>query len=253
MLMPPLGWALAGGGLGAVAGSYLSTIALRWPQGRAARGRSTCDGCGRTLSPLELVPLLSWALAQGRCRACGGRIDPRHPGIEAACAVAGAAALALAPGPAGLAGALFGWLLIVLAVLDLDHFWLPDRLTAVLAGVGLAGGLAGLPPPLADRLIGGAAGFVALWAIAAAYRAARGREGLGRGDAKLLGAIGLWLGWRALPPVLLGASLCGLVAALALWLAGRPIGPATRLPLGTLMAAAAFAWWLAAAAGVAPS
>lgn len=245
-------WALIGGLVGVIAGSYLSTIVVRWPQGRAARGRSECDQCGRALGIADLMPLISWAMARGRCRTCGGPIDRRHPAIEAGCAAMGAAALLLAPGPAGLAGALFGWLLIALAVLDVDHFWLPDRLTLTLALCGIGGGLLGFPPSLIDRGIGGVAGFLSLALVAIAYRAARGREGLGQGDAKLLGAIGFWLGWRALPFVLLGASLGGLVVALGLRFAGRRIGADTRLPLGTLLAAAAIAWWLAAAAGIAP-
>ena len=191
-------------------------------------------------------------LLRGRCGACGTAIDPRHPIVEALAAAIGGIAFALAPGSAGLGGALFGWLLLALALLDLDHFWLPDRLTATLALTGLAFGLAGLPPVLADRLIGGALGFGVLALIGFGYRRLRGRVGLGQGDLKLLGAIGLWLGWRALPLVLLGASLVGLSYAIGRLLAGRPLAATNRLPLGTLLAVAAWGCWCAGAAGWLP-
>ncbi|WP_231639286.1 prepilin peptidase [Sphingomonas profundi] len=233
-----------------MAGSYLATIVVRWPRGEAARGRSRCDGCGRTLGAGELVPLLSFAIAGGRCRACAAPIDRRHLAIEALATGIGAAALLAAPGPAGLAGALFGWLLLALAALDLEHYWLPNRLTAPLALLGLAGGIAGLHPALRDRLIGGVAGYAALAAIAHAYRALRGREGLGAGDAKLFGAIGLWLGWRALPPVLLAASLIGIAALIAARAGGRSVAATTRVPLGTLLAIAAWGLWLGEASGL---
>ncbi len=226
-------------------GSFIATLAIRWPEGRSvARGRSACDGCGRTLGAAELVPLASFVVLRGKCRSCGTRIDPRHPTIEALAALIGLAAGLAAPGPEGIAGAVFGWLLLALAAIDLAAFWLPDRLTAALALAGLGTGLASLPPDLTQRLIGGFAGYGALWLVATGYRALRGREGLGGGDAKLMGAIGLWLGWRALPLVLLAACLLGF-AVLLLWrLRGRQVTAADRLPLGTLLAAAAFPLWL---------
>jgi leader peptidase (prepilin peptidase)/N-methyltransferase len=240
-------WAAFGGLLGSVVGSYLATIVVRWPRGEAARGRSRCDGCERVLSAFELVPLLSFLTAEGRCRRCGAGINRRHFVIEVLAAAIGVASLLAMPGLAGLAGATFGWLLLALAALDLDHFWLPDRLTGMLSGLGLLVGLAGLEPFLGERLIGGLAGFASLRAIGWSYRRVRGRDGLGAGDAKLLGAIGLWLGWRALPFVLLAASLIGVVAVLALGIAGRSPTATTRMPFGTLLAAAAWPLWLATA------
>ena len=95
-----------------------------------------------------------------------------------------------------------------------------------------------------DRAIGGAAGFSALWLIAAGYRAIRGREGMGGGDPKLFGAIGLWLGWRMLPVVLLLASLTGLAFVLVRLVTGRRVRADDRLPLGALLAIAAYPTWL---------
>jgi leader peptidase (prepilin peptidase)/N-methyltransferase len=229
--------------LGLVLGSFIATLVLRWPEGRTVHGRSACDGCGRTLAARELVPLLSAALQRGRCRHCGAAIDPLHWRIEFAAAAIGASAGAVA-GPEGVAGAVLGWLLLTLAALDLRAWWLPDRLTATLAAAGLGTGLAGLAPPLPDRLIGGVAGFALLWLVARAYRRVRGRQGMGGGDPKLFGAIGLWLGWAMLPAVLLVASLIGLGLALFRHVTGRTVARTDALPLGAMLAAAAYPAWI---------
>lgn len=234
-------WAPALALLGGIFGSFIAALVIRWPQGRSVlAGRSACDGCGRTLRAAELVPLVSALWLGGRCATCRAPIDPRHAAIEALALLLGLAAGLIAPGPAGLAAAVFGWLLLALAALDLSDFWLPDSLTATLALAGLASGALGLAPPLGERLIGGAAGFGALWAIGAGYQAWRGREGLGGGDPKLFGAIGLWLGWRLLPVVLLLAALTGLGVAAFRLLTGRRVAGDDALPLGTLLAIAAY-------------
>lgn len=239
---------LSGALVGLVVGSFLAALVVRWPAGRSvARGRSACDQCGTALRWHNLVPLFSFVAARGRCRSCGGWIDPVHPAVEAAAAVIGAAALAVAPSWQGLAGAVFGWMLLALAVLDFRHLWLPDRLTLPLFVLGLAAGLAGLPPPLLDRAIGAAAGFVALWLVGFVYLRLRGRSGLGGGDPKLLAAVGAWLGWAALPWVVLLAALAGLAAVSVQAVRGRPVGATQPLPLGTLLAAAGFAMWLVSA------
>lgn len=231
--------------LGAIIGSFLATVVVRWPAGRSVlHGRSGCDGCGRTLRAGELIPLASWFAARGRCGACGVRIDPRHPAIEAGCAAIGVAAALVAPGAEALAGAVFGWLLLTLAVIDADAFWLPDELVVALA---LAGAVSAIwfAPAAQERVLGGVCGFLMLWAIGAGYRRWRGREGLGGGDPKMLGAIGLWLGWRMLPAVLLIAGLVGLGVVLFRLARGRAVAADDALPLGTLMAVAAYPAWLA--------
>ena len=239
--------ALAGALLGAIVGSFLGAILLRWPAGRSiARGRSACDGCGRSLGPAELVPHLSYAVLRGRCRSCGARIDPRQPMMEAAGAGLGALALAAHGVPLGLATALFGWWLLILAALDAEHQWLPDLLTLPLALAGLAAGALELGPPLEERAVGAAAGYLSLAGIALLYRVLRGRDGLGGGDPKLFGAIGAWLGWTMLPFVLLGAGLAGLAAIALKRARGERIAADDRLPLGTLMALAAWPLWLLA-------
>ncbi|BAV64019.1 prepilin peptidase [Sphingobium cloacae] len=246
-MIEPLG-AMLGGVAGAIAGSFLATLILRWPQGRGVmRGRSACDGCGRTLGAGDLVPLLSAMAQRGRCRTCGARIDPLHGRVEAACAVIGALAVGLAPDVAGLGWALLGWWLLTLAVLDWRHFWLPDALTLPLTFLGLTVGSWVTDAVLADRAIGAAAGYAGLLAVAWTYRWARGREGLGLGDAKLLGALGAWFGWQALPFVLLLAAGTGLLAVGVAAALGKRVERATRVPLGTALAVAAVpGWWLSA-------
>jgi leader peptidase (prepilin peptidase)/N-methyltransferase len=236
---------LLGCGLGAIIGSFLGALVIRWPAGRSiVRGRSACDGCGRTLAPVELIPIVGALIVRGRCRSCGALIDPVHGLMELGGALIGGVACGLLPLPAALLFALAGWLLLTLAVLDARHLWLPDALTLPLAVLGLTLGDWVLPTPLADRAIGAAIGYGGLFLLALGYRHLRGREGLGLGDAKLLGAIGAWLGWQALPLVLLLASLGGLLWALALHLGGRRIDAGTRLPLGTFlcMAVVPAAW-----------
>ncbi|MET3710136.1 leader peptidase (prepilin peptidase)/N-methyltransferase [Sphingomonas trueperi] len=233
------------GVLGAVFGSFIATIAIRWPEGRGvARGRSACDSCGTTLGAAELVPVLSYLVQRGRCRHCAARIAPSHWLTEVVgLAIGGIAGLA-APGLDGAAGAVFGWLLLALAALDLAAFWLPNRLNAALAVVGLGVGAAGIGAPLLDRVIGGVAGFAVLWLVARGYKVLRGRQGLGGGDPKLFGAIGCWLGWENLPMVLLAASLIGLMAVLAMLVAGRRVRASDRLPFGVMLALGAWAVWL---------
>lgn len=238
------GWPALLGVLGAVFGSFIATIAIRWPQGRGvARGRSACDACGATLRAAELVPVLSFLVQRGRCRHCRARIAASHWGTEVAGLAIGLAAGLIAPGWAGAAGAIFGWLLLTLAALDLAAFWLPNALNAALAAAGLIAGATGLAPPLLDRLIGGGAGYAVLWLVARGYKAARGRQGLGGGDPKLFGAIGCWLGWQDLPMVLLSASLIGLAAVLGMMSVGRRVRATDRLPFGVMLAAGAWAIW----------
>ena len=241
----PWVWALALAVLGAIFGSFIATLVIRWPAGRSVtRGRSQCDGCGKTLRPGELVPVLSFAVLRGKCAGCGAAIRVDHLAIELIGLAIGLTAGLVAPGIEGAAGAVFGWLLLALGALDLRAFWLPNVLTAALALAGLATGSYGIAPPLTDRLLGGLGGFASLWLVATVYRAIRHREGLGGGDPKLFGAIGLWLGWALLPMVLLAACMIGLSAVLGLQLGGRKLTATHQLPLGTLLAVAAWTIWL---------
>lgn len=238
--------ALAGLILGAIVGSFLATILVRWPRGESVlTGRSRCDGCGRTLRARELVPIASWLVQRGCCATCGTRIDGRHVAVELAAALIGMVAALTFPWPMALATAVLGWWLLILAALDVEYQWLPDALTLPLIPLGLIVAWLGPGPPLLDRVVGAMVGALVLWLIAVGYRAVREREGLGGGDPKLMGAIGAWTGVFSLPFVLLGASLLGLASVLAMSLRGRQVGASTRLPFGAMLAVAAWAVWLA--------
>lgn len=223
--------------LGLVVGSFLGALVTRWPQGRSvASGRSRCDGCGIVLRPWDLIPVLSVLVVRGKCRACNMAIDPVHMGLELGASAIGAIAFLFASGPLATAGwCLLGWILLALAVLDGRHFWLPDALTLPLAFLGFVVGPYTTQTMMADRWIGAGVGYGALVVVSLSYRMLRGREGLGLGDAKLLGAIGAWIGWQALPFILLIASVSGLVWAV--WqMSGRETVRSTmRIPLGTFL------------------
>ena len=246
--------ALWGAVAGACIGSFVSTWVLRWGDGRGIGGRSACDGCGRTLSAIDLIPIISWTAARGRCRSCAAPINGFHPFAELAFAVTGGACLAAYPHLGGAALMLFAWMVLTLALFDARLFWLPHAISAAMALSGwMMGGVAmealGMSASLTDRLIGGIGGFAALWLVGAAYRALRGRDGMGGGDAPMLGAIGAWTGWSPLPLILLFAALAGLSVAMVRMVMGGAGGHADwrvmRLPLGTLMAlAVAPALWL---------
>ena len=230
---------------GAVVGSFLATVLIRWPKRESVvAGRSRCDRCGEALEARDLVPILSYAALRGRCRACAGRIDPRHLIVELAAAMVGLVAMIAHPLPLAAITLGLGLWLLLAAMLDVEHEWLPDRLTLPLIPLGLAAAWAGFGPPLVERLAGAALGWAVLAAMAFAYRRLRGREGLGGGDPKLLAGIGAWVGALQLPVILLGAGLLGLAAAMLMRLRGEEIGPASRLPLGALMAVAAWPVWL---------
>ena len=237
-------WPILLGALGLTFGSFIATAVIRWPVGASPlNGRSRCDRCDRPLRAIELVPLLSYLVQRGKCRHCGAAIAPVHPLIELLALAIGVCAGLVAPGWAGAAGAAFGWILLLLAGLDIAALWLPNIGTGVLAVSGIATGLVGFGPVLLDRLIGGIAGFATLWAVSALYRLVRGRVGLGGGDPKLLGAIGLWLGWQNLPALVLGACIVGLIVVAAMLIAGRRDTATIRLPFGAMLAVAAFPLW----------
>ncbi|HZT88527.1 MAG TPA: prepilin peptidase [Stellaceae bacterium] len=226
-------------------GSFLGVVVQRLPRREDfVRGRSRCPACGARLAARDLVPLVSWMWLRGRCRSCGGAISLFYPAIElAALAVALSAGLVFS-GWLLWASCAFGWVLLTLALIDWREYLLPDPLTLPLAPLGLAVAWLSAPEDLVDRLIGAAAGFVAFVAIAALYRRGRGREGLGRGDAKLLGGLGAWVGASGLPSVILLASLLALAVAFGRRAFGDKITATDPLAFGPYLALAGWIVWL---------
>lgn len=230
--------------VGLAAGSFIGAVVTRFGSGESAlAGRSRCDGCATPLKAANLIPLISYAIQGGKARCCGARIDPLHPLAEASGLLIGGVA-GMLPLPQAIAGAGLGWLLLTLALVDYRYFRLPDAAVALLAAAGVAASLILAVPPMLDAAIGAVVGFASLALIRLFYRTVRRREGIGGGDPKLFAAIGVWLGWEPLPTVLLAAAGIGLVVAGARWLVRRDIGWSDRVPLGTLLAVAAWPVWL---------
>ena len=202
--------------LGAIWGSFIAVLCSRWPLGESvAKGRSRCDTCGAQIAAYDLVPIFSYIILKGKCRQCRHPIGHMAVVTEGAAALIGMASILLLPGLQGVAAAIFGWLLLPLVLLDYRHLWLPDRLVLMLAIGAMAAGPAMMPQTSwTDRIIGGLIGFAALEGVRLGYKIFRRFDGMGQGDPKLFGALGLWLGWQLLPLTLLVASLFGITKLL---------------------------------------
>jgi leader peptidase (prepilin peptidase) / N-methyltransferase len=241
-------------------GSFLGVLVRRLPEARPiAWARSRCEGCGAALRARDLVPILSWLATRGHCRFCGRPLGWFYPGIELAAVAVAIVAVAVgsgtagygAPGGGALGGGavvwldcLLGWWLLALAWIDIRCWLLPDALTLPLVVAGLGAAIAFDRDQLTDRALGAVLGYLALRLVGALYRALRGREGLGRGDAKALAAGGAWVGAGTLPQVVLIAAVAGLFAAACLRLAGMRLGPRWALPFGPFLALAIWLVWL---------
>ncbi len=148
-----------------------------------------------------------------------------------------------------LLGCILGWTLLALGWIDWHTLRLPDALTLPLLLAGLGAAWLDSLSALFAGVVGALAGYAALAAVSVWYRAMRGREGLGRGDAKLLAAGGAWLGWSPLPWVLLGAALAGLLLALLRRARGTQLTGTTALPFGPPLALAIWTIWLFGTSG----
>jgi leader peptidase (prepilin peptidase) / N-methyltransferase len=211
--------AIAAGLVGLAVGSMLGAMAARW-QGLDrdfVLGCSRCATCGAPLAALELVPLWSWLRQGGRCRQCGARIGWLPLLAEALGGGVALLAFATLALPAALLLTVVGWWLLLLALVDAEHGRLPDVATLPLLAAGVTAAaflpVPGLVGPVASGL-GAALGFALFAGIGRLYRAWRGRVGLGLGDAKLLAALGAWVGLEGLPLVILAAALLALGFAL---------------------------------------
>jgi leader peptidase (prepilin peptidase)/N-methyltransferase len=210
--------------------------------------RSACPACKAPITALQNIPLVSWLLLRGRCAHCGAPISVRYPLVELLTGVLSAwVAARFGFGFAALAALLLTWFLIALAFIDIDHQLLPDSLTLALLWLGLTlslwGGPGGaaMPVDVRSSLIGALVGYLSLWSVYHLFRLVTGKEGMGYGDFKLLAALGAWLGWQMLLPVILLAAVVGAVVGVVM-LAIRKQSRATPIPFGPFLAAAG---WLA--------
>jgi leader peptidase (prepilin peptidase) / N-methyltransferase len=203
-----------------------------------ARPRSRCPACGHQLAWHENIPLLGWLRLKGRCSACGARISARYPLVE---------------GLTALLFAAIGWrfggqtvallwcaavaILIALAAIDWDTTVLPDALTLPLLWGGLVAAALGWTIPLSTALWGAAAGYLSLWGVYWLFKLTTGKEGMGYGDFKLLAALGAWLGWQAIVPILLMASVIGAAVGIVMKLRAS-LREGRYVPFGPFLAGA---------------
>ena len=199
---------------------------------------SHCPRCETPIAAWDNIPVLSFVLLRGRCRHCAKPIAWRYPLVESLTAIATVTVGVYTPwGLPLLAYLLFTWSLIALAGIDIDTQLLPDNITLPLIWAGLLFNLLSGAVPLSDAVLGAAGGYLLLWSIYWLFKLATGKEGMGFGDFKLLAALGAWLGWQALPAIILLSSAVGAVlGALILRLRGQ--GRAQPLPFGPYLAAA---------------
>ena len=185
--------------------------------------RSACPSCGAPIKALQNIPLLSWLVLRGRCASCRKPISVRYPLVEALTGIL-FASVAWRYGfgwPTLLALVLTAYL-IALTFVDIDHQLLPDSLTLSLLWIGLFLSLwgpqrGGAPIPVDARssLIGAMAGYASLWSVYHLFRLLTGKEGMGYGDFKLFAALGAWLGWKTLLPIILIAATVGAIVGIA--------------------------------------
>lgn len=210
--------------------------------------RSACPKCGTMITAAQNIPVLSYLWLRGKCANCAARISVRYPLVEIGTAILSA----LVAWKFGFvwytaAALLLTWMLIALTGIDIDHQLLPDNMTLPLVWLGLLLSLAGpiasigLPVDTRSSVIGAAAGYLSLWSVYHAFRLLTGKEGMGYGDFKLFAALGAWLGWQMLLPIILLAAFTGAVLGI-LMIALRGRDRNIPIPFGPYLAAAG---WIA--------
>ena len=173
--------------------------------------RSRCNSCATRIDVLSLLPIFGFMLTRGRCGICKAKISPYYFLTECGFLIVAVWAFSFAPAAHLFPSILFGWSLVLLSRIDIETFTLPDALTLAVLFLALSVLPYDQPYVVLDRALGLFSGFILLWFVEMLYQALRGTPGLGRGDAKLLGALGLWVGFSGLPSVLLIASLSALL------------------------------------------
>jgi len=210
--------------------------------------RSACPTCKAPITAMQNIPVVSWLALGRKCANCKTPISARYPLVELASGVlSGFIAWHFGFGMTALAALIFTWLLIALTMIDFDTQFLPDQLTYPLLWSGLIVSLAhpvwseGAAPVLpSDSIIGAAAGYLSLWSVYWVFKLITGKEGMGYGDFKLFAALGAWLGWKMLLPVILFASAVGALVGIVIMIRQRKGGD-TPIAFGPFLA---IAGWL---------
>jgi leader peptidase (prepilin peptidase)/N-methyltransferase len=220
--------------VGLAIGSFLNVVVWRMPRRESlVHPGSHCPACGSTLRPFDNVPVVSWLALRGRCRSCAQRISARYPLVELVTAVLYVAVVAVAWGDGArmALGIALVTLLVPVTLIDLDHRIIPNRLTGPFAALAIALGVALDPGFVGEQLIAGAAaGGFFLLAVLAYPR------GMGMGDVKLAGVMGLYLG-RAVGPALLVGLVAGVLVGIAIMARkGAAEGRKTAVPFGPFLA-----------------
>ncbi len=208
-------------------------------RGDLIKPRSYCPSCKTPIKNIDLIPVIGFLALGGKCASCKASIPLRYPIVELLGGLSAIiAALVFGFTAAAMVATAYFLFLIALGFIDADTGYLPDALTVPLIALGLIANGFGLFTSWQNALIGAAVGYAAFRLIGEAFLRLRGVEGLGQGDAKLLAAIGAWLGWLALAPVVFAGALLALAAVATLRLTGTKVSGDTPIPFGPALAVA---------------
>jgi len=268
MEMAAWGNAVLGGVLGLLIGSFLNVVIYRLPKmlerqwaqeiqaaqtpagdSNAAPAdaaaqepfnlmvpRSRCPSCGHIVQWYENIPVLSYLFLRGRCSACKAPIGIRYPLVELATGALFFFCVqrwGLTPTAAAWCG--FSAALVALALIDWDTTLLPDDITLPLLWAGLCAAALGWTLPVTQSIAGAVVGYLSLWSVYWLFKLTTGKEGMGAGDFKLLAALGAWLGWQSILPIVLMASVIGAVVGIGMKL-GNALRDGRYVPFGPFLA-----------------
>ena len=238
--------------LGLIIGSFLNVVIVRiphmvlevfesdppsfnllWPA-------SHCPKCQVTIHWFDNIPILSFIWLKGQCRHCQQKISPRYPFVEALTAILSyIVALHFGPTLYTAWSLMLVWALIALAMIDFEHTILPDNITLPFLWVGLFANTFDVFTSAKEAILGAIIGYLSLWIIFWVFKLLTRKEGMGYGDFKLLALLGAWLGWQALPLIILVASFLGSVVGISLILLKKK-DRNSAVPFGPFLAIAGY-------------
>jgi leader peptidase (prepilin peptidase)/N-methyltransferase len=198
--------------------------------------RSACPKCGHQITALENIPIISWLILGGKCSNCKTKISKRYPLIEALTgALIGLVAYKFGYTYSALFAFIYVFALVALTFIDFDTQLLPDDITLPLMWLGLIFNISNGFTDLKSAVLGAIFGYLILWSVYWLFKLVTGKEGMGYGDFKLLGAIGAWFGWQLLPAVILLSSVVGAVIGIGMIMFRGKTGN-TAIPFGPFLA-----------------